>query len=190
MGSLGDGGGYERPHRTVMILRHRGGDGRYEALKKALIESFGKSVPAKQAQLVGLCANPSLGDRKPIEYLRHIQSLSGSDYKAVERAIFLHGMPTVVRTALADSHATSNEDLALRAGVILEEYQLSRPSGTPAVCGINSPSPVASSPDIGVPGFPNSGCSPSTSFTGPSVHERWFTWECACSVLVILVCDI
>ena len=170
------------PEVALLKVEHviaRGGDGRYEALKEALIESFGKSVPAKQAQLVGLCANPSLGDRKPIEYLRHIQSLSGSDYKAVERAIFLHGMPPVVRTALADSHATSNEDLALRAGVILEEYRLSRPSSTPAICGVMSPSPVASSPDTVAAVSANSGWSASTSpipsTSGGSAATGWIS---------------
>ena len=170
------------PEVALLKVEHviaRGGDGRYEALKEALVESFGKSVSAKQAQLVGLCANPSLGDRKPIEYLRHIQSLSGSDYKAVERAIFLHGMPPVVRTALADSHATSNEDLALRAGVILEEYQLSRPSSAPAICGVSSPSPVASSLDTVAVISANSGWSASTSPT-PSTSDgsaasRWIS---------------
>ena len=76
--------------------------GRYPALQAALIECYGRSQSTKYAQLIELTRPGSLGDRKPMEFLLHMRSLSGGDNEAWERANFLNAMPPEVRTVLAN----------------------------------------------------------------------------------------
>ena len=53
-----------------------------------------------------------------------IRDSSGSSNEALERAMFLNQLPAAVHTALANSRAANNEELALEADNVLEEFQL------------------------------------------------------------------
>ena len=138
-------------HRVRHVLMKD--DATYTQLKEALVRSFGKSTASKQAELIGLAENPSLGDLKPSDYLHKIRNLSDCDYKAVERALFLHAMPESVRTALADAPG-DNVALSLRADVVHEELRIARSRASGVQVQACSPSPpmseasgpVASSP--------------------------------------------
>ena len=74
----------------------------YAVLKVALICKYGRSEAKKNAELLELNSRKggALGDKKPSSFLRKIRTLSNSSYQAMERAMFLHHMPTTVRTAL------------------------------------------------------------------------------------------
>ena len=63
--------------------------GRYEILKNSLINAFGKTQAAKDAELLSLSG---LGDRKPTGLLRHIRSLN-ADPETLLRAVFLAQLP-------------------------------------------------------------------------------------------------
>ena len=65
-----------------------------------------------------------IGDRKPSNLLMKIRTLSGASYDALERAMFLSQLPHTVRTALANSKAATNDELAVEADNVLEEFQL------------------------------------------------------------------
>ena len=118
-------------------------DATYTQLKEALVRSFGKFTASKQAELIGLAENPSLGDLKPSDYLHKIRNLSDCDYKAVERALFLHAMPEAVRTALADTPG-DNVALSRRADVVHEELRIARSKAGCMQVQAYSPSPPMS----------------------------------------------
>ena len=91
-------------------------DGKYHALKAALINAFGKTQAAKDRELLSLSG---LGDRKPSSLLRHIESLN-ADPKTLLRALFLAQLPMEVRRVLAGSSTTDLKDLAKEADAIME----------------------------------------------------------------------
>ena len=47
--------------------------GRYPALRAALIDCYGRSQASRYAQLIALTRPGALGDRKPMEFLLHMQ---------------------------------------------------------------------------------------------------------------------
>ena len=49
------------------------GNNRYEDLKKALIDAYGRSKASKQAELLAMASKPGgMGDRKPASIMRLI----------------------------------------------------------------------------------------------------------------------
>ena len=113
---------------------------RFRKLKEALVETFGKDDEEKRAELLRFCSrSDGLGDRKPINLLMHIRHLAGNSYEALERAMFLNQLPAPVRTALANSTAATNEELAREAGKILREFKLAKSrSSEPHVTEVRS----------------------------------------------------
>ena len=113
---------------------------RFLKLKEALVETFGKDEEEKRAELLQFCSrSDGLGDRKPINLLMHIRHLAGNSYEALERAMFLNQLPAPVRTALANSAAASNKELAREAGKILREFKLAKSrSSAPHVAVVKS----------------------------------------------------
>ena len=98
---------------------------KYTLLKRALLKAYGRSPAKKNAELLAMTARPGgIGDRKPSNLLMKIRTLSGASYDALERAMFLNQLPHAVRTALANSKAASNDDLAVEADNVMEEFQL------------------------------------------------------------------
>ena len=90
-------------------------DGKYDALKTALISAFGKTQASKDMELLSLSG---LGDRKPSSLLRHMESLT-ADPKTLLRALFLAQLPLEARRILAGSTADL-KDLAREADAIME----------------------------------------------------------------------
>lgn len=90
--------------------------GKYEALKKALLQAFEKSQTEKDQELLNLSG---LGDRKPTGLLRHIRSLN-ADPQTLLRALFLSQLPTEVRRVLAVSSADDLDNIATKADHIME----------------------------------------------------------------------
>ena len=140
------------PQEVLSDCQHAllaGGDDRYGTLKAALIKAYGKSRAKKNAELLALNSKSGmLGDRKPSTFLMKIRKLSDSSYEAMERAMFLHHMPLPVRTALASSKATSNDELAAEADAVLEEFQLGRDANAVphAVAAVTTLPPLAYAP--------------------------------------------
>ena len=90
----------------------------------------------KQAELLEMVSNPTMGDNIPSDILLMIRNLSNSSYKDVERAIFLLHLPPVVQTALASSKVATNDLLADEANSIFLEHKVgscSRPRAVTAV---------------------------------------------------------
>ena len=98
---------------------------KYALLKAQLLKCFGQKSVTKQAELLEMVCNPTMGDNIPSDVLLQIRNLSGSSYKDVERAIFLSHLPPVVHTALASSKAPTNNQLADEANSIYLEHKIS-----------------------------------------------------------------
>ena len=94
--------------------------GRYEILKNSLINAFGKTQAAKDAELLSLSG---LGDRKPTGLLRHIRSLN-ADPETLLRAVFLAQLPADVRRVLAGMDIKDLDELAQAADRVLEAAKL------------------------------------------------------------------
>ena len=162
------------PSRVISKVRHvilseTPQEEKYALLKAQLLKSFGQKSVTKQAELLQMVSNPTMGDNIPSDILLMIRNLSGSSYKDVERAIFLSHLPPVVRTALASSKATSNDQLADEANAVYLEHKIGVKSRTvPAVSAvaeevpwIPDDQPQVNSSERSIP----PGCCP--------VHRRW-----------------
>ena len=79
------------------VLKDPPDEGKYEALKAALIEVFGKDQAEKDAMLLHI---PGLGDQNGSALWRRIQSLN-HDPSSLKRAIFLDKLPAEMRSTLA-----------------------------------------------------------------------------------------
>ena len=123
--------------------------GHYAALRAALVKCYGRSQASSYTQLITLARPGALGDRKPMEFLLHMRSLSQGDNDAWEKAIFLNAMPLEVRTVLSNSIAPNNKRLAAEAGQILEQHLLSKANA--AAYGIQLPPPPPSEWDAALP---------------------------------------
>ena len=91
-------------------------NGKYEALKTALIAAFGKTQAQKDSELLSIAG---LGDMKPSALLRRLQSLN-SDPTTLFRAHFLALLPSEVRSVLAGREIPDISDLAKAADRIME----------------------------------------------------------------------
>jgi len=100
-------------------------NGKYDALRAALVEAFGKTQEQKDAELLAL---NGLGDRTPTALLRYIQSLNANPETLI-KAIFLAQLPIEVRRVLAASSKTELSDLAKEADKVMRAAV----SGSPGV---------------------------------------------------------
>ena len=141
-------------------------------MKAQLLKSFGQKSVTKQAELLEMVSNPTMGDNIPSDILLLIRNLSGSSYKDVERAIFLSHLPPAVRTALASSKADTNDQLADEANAIFLEDRVGARGRSRTVAAVSSleevpwipdevPEVNAAASDRPIP----PGCCP--------VHRRW-----------------
>ena len=94
--------------------------GKYNALKTALLNAFGKSQLQKDAELINISG---LGDKKPSAFLRYLESLN-NDANTLRRAFFLAQLPSQVRAILAAQEFPNLQELALAADRIIEANEL------------------------------------------------------------------
>ena len=94
--------------------------GKYNALKTALLNAFGKSQLQKDAELINISG---LGDKKPSAFLRYLESLN-NDADTLRRAFFLAQLPSQVRAILAAQEFSNLQELALAADRIIEANKL------------------------------------------------------------------
>ena len=121
---------------------------RYQQLKDALIDTYGKTPATCTKELMDFVScKEDLVDPKPSVAMMYIRDLSNSSYQAVERAMFLARMPAVVRTALANSKTLNNDLFAQEANVIMEEYLLARSKMSVAIQEVQVPPPPAPAVD-------------------------------------------
>ena len=105
-------------------------------MKQQLLKSFGQKSVTKQAELLEMFANPSMGDNIPSAVLLMICYLSNSSYKDVECAIFLLHLPPVVWTAPASWKAATNDQPSDSANSIYLEHRVGARSRLPAVTAV------------------------------------------------------
>ena len=89
---------------------------KYNALKTALIKTFGKSQAQKDAELLNL---NGLGDKRPTALLRKINALN-DDPQTLKRALFLANLPSDIRSILAGHNIADTDALAEAADRIWE----------------------------------------------------------------------
>ena len=106
---------------------------KYEALKVAFIDAFGRTQASKDMELLSLAG---LRDRKPSSLLRYMESLN-ADPKILLRALFLAQLHTEVRCVLAGSPTSDLKDVAKEADAIMEADSL-RPSAI-EISGVHKP---------------------------------------------------
>lgn len=94
--------------------------GKYQALKTALLNAFGKSQMQKDSELLNISG---LGDRKPSAFLRYLESLN-NDAETLRRAFFLAQLPSQVRAILAVQEFQDLHELAIAADRIIEANDL------------------------------------------------------------------
>ena len=103
------------------ILIHPPNDDKYNTLKNALINIYGKSQLQKDFELLSL---DGLGDRRPSALMRKIEALN-DDPKTLKRALFLANLPLDIRTVLLSHNPTEMKDLATTADQIWEAQRTS-----------------------------------------------------------------
>ena len=106
---------------TADVLIHPPNDDKYNTLKNALINIYGKSQLQKDFELLSL---DDLGDRRPSAPLRRIEALN-DDPKTLKRALFLTKLPLDIRTILISHNSTEMKDLATTADQIWETKRTS-----------------------------------------------------------------
>lgn len=93
----------------------------YDDLKEALLKRL---VVSEQSRIQQLLGSEELGDRRPTQFLRHLQKLLGekaaSFDTAILRELFLQRLPVSVRIGLAVAHAEPLPRLAELADRIME----------------------------------------------------------------------
>ncbi|CAN8013061.1 unnamed protein product [Ixodes pacificus] len=97
------------------------GDTPYDTLKEALVSRL---VASEQRRLQQLLSAEELGDRRPSQFLRHLQHLLGDKAASIDAAIlrelFLQRLPPPVRVGLAVAHRLPLLELAELADLIME----------------------------------------------------------------------
>lgn len=93
----------------------------YDKIKEALIS---RMVASELKRLQQLLSTEELGDRRPSQFLRHLQHLLGSKAASLDTAIlrelFLQRLPATVRICLAPSHSLPLPELAELADKVTE----------------------------------------------------------------------
>ena len=103
------------------ILIHPPNDDKYNTLKNALINIYGKYQLQKDFELL---SPDGLGDRRPSALMRKIEALN-DDPKTLKRALFLANLPSDIRTILLSHNPTEMKDLATTADQIWEAQRTS-----------------------------------------------------------------
>lgn len=100
------------------VLRHPAERGKYDALKRQLIERFSDS---REKQLHRLLTELELDDKKPSQLLREMLSLAGNDIPDdVLRTLWMKRMPINVRCVLSASDGVELNGLAQITDKIME----------------------------------------------------------------------
>ena len=99
--------------RVSSILESPPEDGKYIALKRALIESYELTDSDRANMLLNIF---SLGDQKPSELMANILSILGKNNPSIfVRQIFLNALPTNIRMTLTNSEETDLRKLSFLA---------------------------------------------------------------------------
>lgn len=107
---------YSKEVRDVIITPPE--NEKYLKLKAEIIKRFTASREKRVKQLL---MHEELGDRKPSQFLRHLQSLAGANVpEEFVRTIWSSRLPTNIQTVLAAQPSTSLEVLADLADKVLE----------------------------------------------------------------------
>ena len=117
------------------FLMHPPGNGRYEGLKKTLIQ---RTTASSQKRLRQLLTSEELGDRKPSQLLRNMRRLLGETQPADESLLgelFLQHLPTNVQAILASARIDTLEEQATMADKIMEVV----PSSLPFIAAVDVP---------------------------------------------------
>ena len=143
---------------------------KYEALKAALIDAFGRTQASKDMELLSLAG---LGDRKPSSLLHYMESLN-ADPKTLLRTLFLAQLPIEVRRVLAGSPTSDLKDLAKEADAIIEAGSLR--SSAIGISGVHNPTspPPLSNPRNFASTTANLARMPGDAINGVA---RWPTWS-------------
>lgn len=107
---------------------------KYEKLKSELIKRLSASKEKKVHQLL---MHEELGDRKPSQFLRHLQNLAGSDVpEDFLRTIWSSRLPSNIQTLMASQPGSSLETLADLADrvqdIMTPVHQVAAASSSPA----------------------------------------------------------
>ena len=123
-----------------ILLLNPPAQGKFEALKAALIETFDLTQEEKDVRLLALSG---LGDRTPTALLRYMRSLTDPENhkSTLLRTLFLSHLPDPVRVALARNPPASLDDLAVAADAIVSARpSATLPAGIAAVSKVRKPS--------------------------------------------------
>lgn len=94
--------------------------GKYETLKKRIMDSFSESA---ELQLKRLLGGIEMGDQKPSHYLQRMKSLAaGKASTDILKTLFLERLPDKVKSILAVCETSDLEKLALQADKIVEAF--------------------------------------------------------------------
>lgn len=116
--------GHEFAHEVRDVLIHPPAQHPYTHLKQQLVLRLCSS---EQKRIRQLLTEEQLGDRKPSQFLRHLQQLQGNTQveSAVLQELFLQRLPSHVRMVLASTTDLSLERQALLADNLVEISQAS-----------------------------------------------------------------
>lgn len=97
------------------------GETPYTTVKQALLHRL---VPPKHRRIQQLLCNEELGDRRPTQFLRHLQHLLGDQpacsETAILRELFLQRLPPTVRMALVPAQDKTLSELAEMADDMMD----------------------------------------------------------------------
>lgn len=122
---------------VIDVLTHPPPDAPYDALRNAILD---RTMASERQRLQQLLSAEELGDRRPSQLLRHMQSLLADRASTFDAALlkqlFLQRLPTNVQMILASASTLPLPDLAAHADRIMEV-------ATPPLCAL-APIPPAS----------------------------------------------
>lgn len=102
----------------IADLARNPGPNPYDELKRRLIETYSQS---QERRIIRLLEETRLGDQKPSQLLRHMQTLSGNTCTPeVIRTVWLRALPSKVRSILASLAQDDLNQLAVTADKIIE----------------------------------------------------------------------
>ncbi|XP_020297399.1 uncharacterized protein LOC109861954 [Pseudomyrmex gracilis] len=100
------------------IMSNPPAQGKYEALKKRIIESFDESQESKLRKLL---RGQEMNDKKPSHLLQHLRNLAGGQCTDnVVRSLFLEQLPESARGILSISQVNDLNQLAIQADRIID----------------------------------------------------------------------
>ncbi|XP_064468654.1 uncharacterized protein LOC135382311 [Ornithodoros turicata] len=105
----------------------------YDTLKAAIIK---RTTASERRRFQQLLSGEDLGDRRPSQFLRHLQGLLGDRAATFDESflkeLFLQRLPSAVQMILATASTLSLSELALHVDKIMEVAQ-------PSVCALAPP---------------------------------------------------